>query len=298
MKVSFDEVQYGKFGKCMVLSNGEIELYITMQFGPRVIRFGFINDVNEFCENFDQEIDVNGEMYRFRGGHRLWHSPEVMPRTYIPDNNPPEFKKTDRGVIVTAPKEPYVQMVKEMEISFTESGSVKVTHRLTNKNAWDVKTALWAITVMANSGCEIIPMKNKETGYLANRAVAVWPYTKMNDERLYWGDEFITLKQNPEETRALKIGINNENGYAAYYNHNHIFAIKLNHFEDAEYPDYGMSYETYTNNIILEMETLSPFYTIAPGETKCHEEEWFLKKCSDLNVKDENSIKKTLSFLG
>src|ERR1051326_7349620 len=24
--------------------------------------------------------------YYFRGGHRLWHAPEAMPRTYIPDD--------------------------------------------------------------------------------------------------------------------------------------------------------------------------------------------------------------------
>ena len=23
--------------------------------------------------------------FHFRGGHRLWHAPEAMPRTYIPD---------------------------------------------------------------------------------------------------------------------------------------------------------------------------------------------------------------------
>ena len=27
-----------------------------------------------------------GDFY-FHGGHRLWHAPEAMPRTYIPDRN-------------------------------------------------------------------------------------------------------------------------------------------------------------------------------------------------------------------
>ena len=31
--------------------------------------------------------------FHFHGGHRLWHSPEAMPRTYIPDTG--ELKITD-----------------------------------------------------------------------------------------------------------------------------------------------------------------------------------------------------------
>ncbi|HHY79459.1 MAG TPA: hypothetical protein GX516_03735, partial [Thermoanaerobacter sp.] len=53
---------------------------------------------------------------------------------------------------------------------------------------------------------------------------------------------------------------------------------------DATYPDFGVSFETYTNDWMLEIETLSPFTKLQPGETVEHIEEWELY--NNVNVKD------------
>jgi hypothetical protein len=44
--------------------------------------------------------------------------------------------------------------------------------------------------------------------------------------------------------------------------------------EPAAYPDFGCSYETFTNADILELETLGPVVTLAPGESLTHTERW------------------------
>ncbi|MGB9809934.1 MAG: hypothetical protein ACPLSA_07860, partial [Caldanaerobacter sp.] len=44
----------------------------------------------------------------------------------------------------------------------------------------------------------------------------------------------------------------------------------------ATYPDFGVSFETYTNDWMLEIETLSPLTKLKPGETVEHVEEWEL----------------------
>jgi len=106
--------------------------------------------------------------------------------------------------------------------------------------------------------------------------VSLWPYAKMNDDRVYWGENYITLKQDINAKGPFKIGLPNEDGWAAYINNSIMFAIKYEHKVDAKYPDYASSYETYTNGTMLEMESLSPLVKLAPGETIEHTETWML----------------------
>jgi hypothetical protein len=42
------------------------------------------------------------------------------------------------------------------------------------------------------------------------------------------------------------------------------------------YPDFGVNYESYTTDFMLEMETLSPLRTLQPGEAMEHVESWLL----------------------
>ena len=38
--------------------------------------------------------------YHFHGGHRLWHAPEAMPRSYIPDDDEVTITDLADGVIL------------------------------------------------------------------------------------------------------------------------------------------------------------------------------------------------------
>ncbi len=44
------------------------------------------------------------------------------------------------------------------------------------------------------------------------------------------------------------------------------------------YPDFGCSFETFTNAEILELETLGPLTRLRPGETVTHTEHWNLHR--------------------
>ncbi|HVY94290.1 MAG TPA: hypothetical protein VHA14_16125, partial [Bryobacteraceae bacterium] len=44
------------------------------------------------------------------------------------------------------------------------------------------------------------------------------------------------------------------------------------------YPDFGCSFETFTNNEFLEIETLGPMTQVAPGHTVEQVERWGLYK--------------------
>ncbi|MBO5773533.1 MAG: hypothetical protein J6R44_01740, partial [Clostridia bacterium] len=45
----------------------------------------------------------------------------------------------------------------------------------------------------------------------------------------------------------------------------------------SEYPDFCSNMETYTNQYIHEVETLSPLKNVLPGEELVHEEIWSVK---------------------
>lgn len=291
-EVSIKKVEYKGWNNCIEISNGIVDLIATTDVGPRIIRFGFISKENEFCEFPEHSGKTGGDEFRLYGGHRLWHSPEHLIRTYIPDNSTVKWKKKKYGVVLTQSVEPSTQIIKEIEISLSpDSAKVSILHRLTNEGLWDVELSAWSISMMAPGGTEIIPLNTSETELLPNGVISLWPYTKLNDKRIYWGESYITLTHDKKSTAAFKIGLSNEAGWSAYANNGHLFVKQYEHEDDMEYPDNNSSCETYTNNLFVEMETLSPIALLGSGETVEHIETWSLYDNVEKpkNEKDINS---------
>ena len=44
--LQISEIEYAPFGRCVRISNEKIELYVTLNFGPRIIRAGFVGGEN------------------------------------------------------------------------------------------------------------------------------------------------------------------------------------------------------------------------------------------------------------
>jgi len=55
-----EKVTYRGWPNCYRLANGEVELIVTGDVGPRIIRFGFIRDDNEFGEFSEQGGQIGG----------------------------------------------------------------------------------------------------------------------------------------------------------------------------------------------------------------------------------------------
>ena len=100
----------------------------------------------------------------------------------------------------------------------------------------------------------------------------------MNDPRIYWGDNFIVLKQDETISQPFKIGITNYDGWVGYNFENLLFIKRFSGMKQGKYPDLGVSFETYTNQDFIELETLSELKRIAPNESVTHEEQWSLHK--------------------
>lgn len=286
-KIFTTVVEYKNFGKCLKLSNGIIELLVTIDIGPRIISYSFIGGENILFEDIDRKGQNNGpEFDKFGGGtwynyggHRLWTSPEAMPRTYYPDNEPVSYEILENGARFTPSIQKWNQYGFEITVTLTpDSTEVCLIHKITNYAAWDVTLAPWALTVLSPGGLEIIPQPTKDTGLLNNRIIAVWPYADMMDDRVVWGTKYISLKQKPNHPKNFKFGINSQHGFAMYFNHNDLFVKKFFPEADGVYPDGGMSFESYVCDSFLEMETLGKLTVIPPDSSVTHTEYWSIHK--------------------
>lgn len=279
-EVKMENLEYGGWPNCVRLSNGTMELVMTTDVGPRVIRCGFIGGENLFREYEDQTGKTGGEDWRIYGGHRLWHAPEVRPRTYAPDNEAVTLDWDGTTLTLTQPREVWTAVQKEMRVSLAEWGNrVKVTHRITNHNLWEIELSAWAISVMRGGGFAILPRtpygKHGEN-LVAAQNISLWRYTNLADPRFTWGEKYILVRTDPESTNPQKVGILNTEGWAAYATGGEVFLKKIEHQADAVYPDLNASSQVYTQGEMIELETLSPLTRIDRGETLEWVEHWSL----------------------
>jgi len=275
-----EKINYRGWQNCCRLSNGVVDLVATTDVGPRIIRFGFVGQENELKEYDDMLGQSGGDQWRIYGGHRLWHAPEAVPRTYYPDNEPVQLEEHPGFVRLIQSTETTTGIQKELDIHLSpDSARVQIVHRLRNHNLWAVELAPWALTVMAQGGKVIIPLPPRGShaeNLLPINTLALWAYTDMSDRRWTWGHKYIMLRQDPTATTPQKIGMMSPDGWIAYANRNHLFVKKFTYCPGAPYPDLGCSVETFTNADMLEVETVAPLCKLQPGAVIEHTEYWAL----------------------
>ena len=290
--VTIDKTPFRGWPNCYRVSNGLVEFIATTDVGPRIISYGFVGGANVFFVREDFAGQTGGAEWKNYGGHRIWHAPEDKVRTYEPDNSPTSVKVIENGLLLAMPAEKVSGIEKEIEITLAPSGTdVRVVHRLRNAGAWPVELAPWAISVMAPGGFGITPMPTAfhPDRLLPNRALTLWPYTDMRDDRWLWGTDYLLLRQKvvPGQERT-KVGVNNDLGWAAYYLKPYLFIKRFTYVQGARYPDFNSSVEVFSNNRMLELETLAPLVTLPPGAVATHEERWELHRDIDLAFSEED----------
>ena len=273
-------VYFEGWPNCIRLSNSEIELIITTDVGPRIIRCGFVNRQNLLYVSSSEKGKTGGSEWHIYGGHRLWHAPEVMPRTYFPDNNPVNFGYDGKTLKLSQIIESSTGIIKEMDITLDpDKNHVNIIHRLINKNLWAIETSPWAITAHAAGSRAILPQEpyiDPAENLLPARPLVLWNYTHMNDKRWIWGNKYIQLKHDAGIKSEQKIGILNKQGWAACLLEDTMMIKRFEFNPDAVYPDYGSNNEVYVNEHLLEIETLGPVTKILPDESAEHEEDWYI----------------------
>ncbi len=283
--ISIKETTYGNFGKCLAISNDSMELLVTIDVGPRIIKCNLHGKENLMFEDIERKMskDVSsvfgeGKTWQIYGGHRMWLSPEKYPETYYPDCEKVLYSTNATGATFEPPVQAVTGLHFSMNITIDEKEpKCTITHYVKNTNKEPIKGAIWCLSVMAPDGAVIVPQPTEDTGLLANRILAVWPYTDMTDSRIFWGARYIALRQKPEIDKNIKYGINNTSGKIAYINHGQalVKSYSVNH-PNGEYPDFGCSCEAFACNLFTEAESISEMKTLKKGESIVHTETWIL----------------------
>ncbi|MGL6096500.1 MAG: hypothetical protein ACRC7O_11970 [Fimbriiglobus sp.] len=282
-------VEYRGWKNNLLLTNGDVELVVTLDVGPRVIAYRLPGGFN-VMKNYREMMGGTGEAeWQLRGGHRFWLAPEDLTRTYFPDNRPVAYEAVGRfGARFTPPPETEYGVQKEMTLRLGDTGTrVTVTLKVTNVGTEATELAPWGPTVMAPGGVEVIPLPakkdhpghpkkaNSPADFGPNQELILWPYFDFADTRWTFGKKYAFLRQDVNKG-PTKIGLAHRMGWVGYVNSGTLFVKRFDYRDGAVYPDRGTRYQTFSNEDMLEMETCGELVTLQPGESAELLESWEL----------------------
>lgn len=278
--------------KVNVASIGGMLVGVACDIGPRILYLASAKkpDLNLFGMLPDVGVETQDGFWRIYGGHRLWSSPQAKPRSYSLDNQPVKIDVGDDYIAVYGNPEEKNSVQKEITVKTGSDNSIQVVHRIRNIGRWPIKMSCWAISVMRRNGFAIIPVKPAKVdveGLLPDRHISIWPYTDISDKRLTFSREYIFVKHDPKAKSPLKVGVNANPCWAAYWVNGLLFLKQFSQ-EKGEYPDFGSSVEVYADQNMLELETLGALKVVEPSEAIEHVEVWGVFEIGKVGMKPDN----------
>jgi len=283
------------------LQNKHLRVDFLAEAGPRIVRLiPAGSDQNFLAEVPDIVRKTEFGDYKIMGGHRLWHSPEAMPRSSLPDNEGLSVEISDGKANLIQPVESPTQIQKRIEINlFSEKPGLRLTHHILNCGIWPVELAAWPITQLRLGGTVIFPVSSRlsdKDGLQPNRSLVLWPYTRWQDPRLVLEDDLYLIHGQPLMP-PIKIGMMNRDGWVAYLLDQFLFVKQFDPMDSLPHPDRNCNVECYCNNRFIELETLSPCYQLDPGQSVTHIEEWTIFPAPGIKA-DHTAIRELLDHVG
>lgn len=249
------------------------EMAITTDVGPRILGFSGAGS-NLLAVLPDDGIRSAGiAPFRFIGGHRLWAAPEVPAATYEPDDFPCLVDELADGVRVTSARGPVTGLVRSIEVRPAGDGW-RVIHALRNDGEAEVEIAPWAITQVRLGGEAFLPLPAVGEPPQADRALVLWPYTDLSDERFRFSAAGVTISATAGA--ATKVGAAPGAGWLSYSVDGEELRIVAD-VPDGAVPDRGAAMQVFTCERFLELETLGALVLLSPGEVVEHVETWTLE---------------------
>lgn len=304
------ETEFLNFGKCVQISNGVIDVVVTIDRGPRIIRFGYRDDENIFFADTErkhvirnkslEETFGDGAAFYLYGGHRLSLAPERMLQTYCPDNSPVVYSILSDGVSFAPARQKQAEIQTGLEVVMGEDATdIMLVHTAKNCSKDTQTCSLHPVTMLKNGGLAVIPLGADGSNLLLpNRVISLWPGTDFHDSRIRYGKRCLTVKCEHAGGRPLKIGTNDILGWAAYLNGGFMLMKRYVHNIQAAYPDFGCSLETRVGDDYAAIGSLSPIYRLAPGERIRHVENLSLYRTREpFDPEDEESVMSRIDSL-
>ncbi|MCI1964849.1 MAG: hypothetical protein LKJ17_01740 [Oscillospiraceae bacterium] len=295
------EMEFENFGKCVQITNGVIDCIISIETGPRILRFGFTGEKNIFYIDKERRYkrpashataaSEKHTMYYVYGGHRLQFCKSLQ--IDFPDNAPVVYSVPGEGVTFTPPKLKKEEIQLSYEIIMgKETSDIMIVHTAKNCSKETMLLGLFPATVLEGGGIAVLPQNQQTQPGLPNRTFNLWPGTDINDRRLFLGNRYLTVHQEPGNEKPFRIGTNNAPGWMAYAGNGFTLIKRFVANAQAAYPDSGSCCEVSLSADFAELSTLSPMYQVKPGETMKHVENLFLQHSDTLpSFTGEDEIK-------
>jgi hypothetical protein len=255
-----------------------VRMLVVYDVGPRIAWFGRDDNVL-----FWDDAERGSGQWRLYGGHRLWLTrpgADESEETYLADDEPCDVKATARSVVVTAP-------VTEMQIekSFVvraARGEFTVEHRVCNRGQMLWSGGAWALTCTrpARGTRYRIPLGGGSSTWDVTTLVIPtrWGGThtsRLDDPQFELASDALLLAPRGIEAKRM---IGAPQGTLEMIDRRRgTFRKRAPYVRHASYP-LGTNLAVYVapENFMVELETMSPIITLAPGESFVHVETWQL----------------------
>lgn len=284
LSLTVKETNSEKFGHCVFIYSSDIQIVVTIDYGPRIVSvFSPSKENIIYCEK-DEE-------YRRCHGHKMCLLSDAPSGGFYCDNSPVIYSPLDDGVKFVQTISSPVQLEVSMDIiPEGDFGSIMVVHSILNKSDKNIKLSIQTETPLKGDGFIFIPQSNISEKDKPSRVLTLWGDSKWTDDRLYIGKQYVTVKDGKSSSK-LKVGSNNTAGWCGYINGTNSFIKRYIHNRAALYPNCGCSTYAVSTNSYLSIRTLSPFYRIETGEIARLVENWIFP-CSKFicTPNDEVSI--------
>ena len=259
---------------------GPYQIEVAGDFGPRITSLRMDGGPEMLVRlGPDAVIRHDGGTFAFRGGHRLWASPEIPAITYASDDHPCDMAEFDGSLVVVAPPDT-AGLVKEMAVSL-EDESLVVDHRLTS-SGFSGAVAPWAITQFPLGGTAILPLAGEDIAPNPNRYLVMWPYSSVEDRRVTLCDDVLELEAaaGPQ----LKFGVGPAPGRLGYLRDGLIFLKEIEPAAGREVPDFGAVAQVFVGSGFCELESVGALTELSQGASTVLRERWTVLDCGDVDA--------------
>lgn len=243
---------------CLVISDGKTQIALATD-RVAIVGYGFCGGKNI--------LDADG--------HKVGFAPQTEKSKSAGEMGGASYEILENGVIVRGVTNTETNLAFGLKVEMDEDGAILIDHQIKNNGIFDLKLALTAQTSLIYGGLLTTPQSNWDNGFGANKFVALWKNSKMNDKRVFWGENYITLSQD-KSLGAFRFAQANHRGWMAYFANHSLFIKEFPYVQEQNYPDFNCNFEVITDGAYICAKSLTPIIVIPSGESREYSEVWHL----------------------
>jgi hypothetical protein len=264
------------------LLDGGVRMIVLCSIGPRIAWFGRRD--RESVLYWDAAGEHRRRAWRLYGGHRLWITRPLADETeeiYEPDNEPCRLERIPDGVRITSP--PSALAIEKTLAICARDGLWRIEHQVRNVGALLWSGGAWALTCTSPREGTVyrVPLGGGPPNWDVT-VIAIptrWGArhtSRLDDPQITLVADAMEIRAREDEARRMVLAPHGtlemrdpERG---------LFRKRASFLRDASYP-LGTNLAVYLGprRFMVELETMSPLRTLAPGSTLSHVETWTME---------------------